>query len=273
MTAEHASAEHLRLLFTESFTVRDVAESLVSFDAAAPADEVGALMAERGFDAVGVRRNGRVAGCVARGDLGDGPCGRWMRPFSPAEVVDDTLGLPGAVRLFHAQMHEEDRPCGGPRLFVNVFGHVGGIVTLGDMQKPPVRMWLFGMVTMIEMGLTRLIARAFPGDGWRDQVSPARLAKAEELLAERKRRNQDLGLLDCLQFADKGQIVLRQEPLRREAGFRSRSKGEETVKELESLRNNLAHSQEIIPGDWPVIVKLTEYLDTVLAAPSAENQT
>ena len=91
-----------------------------------------------------------------------------------------------------------------PRLFVNVLGQVGGIVTKTDLQKPPVRMWLFGMITIIEMGLTRLIEDGLSRWAWRECLSEARLQKAEALLEERKRRNQDLDLLDCLQFSDRG---------------------------------------------------------------------
>ena len=37
------------------------------------------------------------------------------------------------------------------------------MVTRDDLQKPPARMWLFGMVTMIELRYTRLIADTVPG--------------------------------------------------------------------------------------------------------------
>ena len=58
-----------------------------------------------------------------------------------------------------------------------------------------------------------------------------------------------------------GRIVLRDEALRTRAGFVSRSRGEQTVTQLESLRNNLAHSQDIVGSNWDTIVKLTENLD------------
>ena len=181
---------------------------------------------------------------------------RLLCPFLEGDVVPNSAGFPELVMLLN------DRP----RLFVNVLGQVGGIVTKTDLQKPPVRMWLFGMITIIEMGLTRLIEAAYPDGSWRQCLSEGRLQKAETLLEERKRRNQDLDLLDCLQFSDRGQIVLRNEELRKQAGFVSRSRGEQTVKELEALRNNLAHSQDIIACDWDIIVKLTEYLESRLAS-------
>ena len=53
-----------------------------------------------------------------------------------------------------------------------------------------------------------------PGDSWKQYLSESRLQKAEALLEERKRRNQNLELIDCLQISDKGQIIARNEELR-----------------------------------------------------------
>jgi hypothetical protein len=98
-------------------------------------------------------------------------------------------------------------------------------------------------------------------------VSAGRIQKAEDLLAERTRRNQQISLLDCLQFADKGQIVARNEAIRGRTIFSSRRQIESTFKNLERLRNNLAHAQDIISGDWETIVTLSENLDRVLQGP------
>ncbi|MHC4403628.1 MAG: CBS domain-containing protein [Planctomycetota bacterium] len=255
MTVTKASHDHMRRLFTESFSVSDVAEPLVSFDADAPAADVRRLMAQNAYQVVGVRREGVMAGYVTREELDGGLCGDSLRVFDDAEVVFDSACLPTAVALLSER----------PRLFVITFGRVGGIVTRSDLQKPPVRMWLFGMVTIVEMGLLRLIEERFPSGGWEEHLSAGRLEKAQALLVERKRRNQELDLLDCLQFSDKGLITLKDELLRARVGYQSRRRGEETIKRLEALRNNLAHSQDIISSDWETIVGLSENLDAILA--------
>ena len=125
---------------------------------------------------------------------------------------------------------------------------------MSDLQKPPVRMWLFGMITLLEMRTTRLIELKCPGDSWKQYLSESRLQKAEALLEERKRRNQNLELIDCLQISDKGQIIARNEEIRRLTRMQSRRQTEQAIKMLESLRNNLAHSQDIISCDWETIV-------------------
>jgi len=251
MTTPIAASHRLRRVFLENFSAADIAEPLASFDADTPAADALAVMTRRNYKVAGIRREGTISGYVRLEELAGGTCGDAVRPFADGDVVPDSAGFPELVIWLN------DRP----RVFINVLGQVGGIVTKTDLQKPPVRMWLFGMITIIEMGLTRLIEAAYPDGSWRPCLSEGRLQKAETLREERKRRNQDVDLLDCLQFSDRGQIVLRNEELRDRAGFVSRSRGEQTVKELEALRNNLAHSQDIISCDWEIIVKLIEHLD------------
>jgi hypothetical protein len=251
MTTTTASQHHLRRVFIENFSAADIAEPLASFDASTSATDVLAVMTRRAYKVAGIRKDGTICGYVRQEELVQGVCGDVLHPFEEGDVVAESAGFPELV------MRLNDRQ----RLFLNVLGQVGGIITKTDLQKPPVRMWLFGMITIIEMGLTRLIEAAYPDGSWRQCLSEGRLQKAETLLEERKRRHQDLDLLDCLQFSDRGQIVLRSEELRKQAGFVSRSRGEQTVKELEALRNNLAHSQDIIACDWDIIVKLTGYME------------
>jgi hypothetical protein len=249
----NASAiESLRRIFMEGFVARDIAEPLVSFDACTPVAEVVELMDQRAFDVVGVRREGVVVGYVERDDLGRATCGERVRPIQPsisdaASLADVVLGLVDS-----------------PRLFVQVLGAVGGIITVSDLQKPPVRMWLFGMISLLEMRMTRLIELKCQGDSWSQYLSESRLQKAKDLLEERKRRNQSLDLIDCLQISDKGQIIARHEELRKITRMQSRRQTEQLIRMLESLRNNLAHSQDIISCDWETIVALCRDMQRVI---------
>ena len=67
--------DRIKRLFTETFTARDVAESLASFDAGAASEDVRDFMTASDFDVVGVRRGGYVAGYVEKGSLEHGACG------------------------------------------------------------------------------------------------------------------------------------------------------------------------------------------------------
>jgi len=84
------------------------------------------------------------------------------------------------------------------------------------------------------------------------------------LQAERQRRNQNPRLLDCLQFAYKAQITVSDNDLRQQIGFVSHHRGEEAIKSLEKLRNNLAHAQNIVSLDWETIVAISDNFETVI---------
>jgi len=257
-----SAVRSLRRVFDEGFAADDIAEPLVSFDASGSATEVRSFMEGRRFEVVGVRDQGLIVGYVKKSELADGPCSDFLHPFGDSQLILDSASLTDVVLGLRDT----------PRLFVLLLGQVGGIVTRSDLQKPPVRMWLFGMITLIEMRFARLIGQLCPEDGWKQFLSEARVQKAEELLAERIRRDQNLELLDCLQFADKGQIVARNQDIRRLTQFQSRRQLEQVVKQLERLRNNLAHTQDIISTDWETIVLLAENLDSVLAGPPGLRQ-
>lgn len=249
----------LQRVFQQGFTVQDLARPLISFDDSAPADQVRALMEGQGIELAGVRSQGIISGTVVFSDLASGRCGDFARPIGDAQVVADSLPL--APLILRLQDH--------PWLCVTACGQIAGIVGRSDLLQPPARMWLFGMVTLLEMRFDRMIQTYCPNDSWKTCLSAGRIQKAEILLEERLRRNQRLALADCLQFSDKTQIIARSENLRGLTRFDSRRQVEEVGKRLEKLRNNLAHSQDIIADDWDTVVALAENLESVLEGPPA----
>lgn len=249
-TSSSRIPESVRRIFTESFPARDVAEPLASFDHTAAAADVRDFMNTRNFDVVGIRNEGRVVGFVRKEALEEGACGRYLQKFADVPVRNDDAPLLQVLLELNR----------APFVFITMWGSVGGIVTRLDMLKPVVRMWLFGLVTMIEMRFTELIEKHCPADGWTKFLSDGRLRKSRYLLADRCKRNPSVGLLDCLQFADKGQIVARQEDIRNATVFTSRRQAEDTIKKLERLRNSLAHAQDMVTGDWEAIIRLCEFV-------------
>jgi hypothetical protein len=243
----------LKKVFQEGFVVHDIAEPLISFDGWSPVDRVRDFMVAGKYEVLGIRREGLVEGIVELDALEDGICQDCMRPFEPELVISESTPLADVVLRLKNQRY----------LFVSILGRIGGIVSRSDLEKPPVRMWLFGMVTLIEMRFSRMIDKLCPDGTWRQFLSDGRINKAEDLLAERRRRNQKLGLLDCLQFSDKGQIFARNSELRDLTQFKSRKQIEDAFKGVERLRNNLAHAQDI-HSDWDMIVLLAENLERVV---------
>jgi hypothetical protein len=148
--------------------------------------------------------------------------------------------------------------------FVSRDGKVEGVITRADIQKPIARMWLFGMITVVELFLTDHIRSLWPDESWKAFLSPSRLKAAQSLQSERLRRGQACTLLDCLQIGDKGKILLRNPEQLASFGFESKRAGETVMNELGSLRNNLAHAQDIVSNDWSQIVRLARRLEAMV---------
>jgi predicted transcriptional regulator len=250
-----SSLHDLRQVFDRSVSVRYIAEPFVSFDDQRSALEVSAFMEAKDFDLVGVRQNGTVVGYACRADLQDGMLEQYMRRFDNQLLLDDWSSMLTALQLLAKFTH----------VFVVMMGEVVGIIMKGDLQKAPVRMWLFGVISLLEMQFLRLIHAVYPEDTWKGLLSGCRLAKAEQLFQERQLRNEAIDLVDCLQFADKRTIILKSDVLRHDLGFSSKRKGEEFLKELEHLRDELAHAQDIITGHWPHLVKVVQEAEQFLA--------
>lgn len=235
--------------FGRYFRATDVAEPLRSFDAGREAEEVGAAL-----DApiAGVRIDGEVRGYLRRDELvGSGPISH--HPIAAGQLLDASIPLSEIVIAL--TRHD---PC-----FVTLLGQVVGYVSRQEMQKPVVRMWLFGLITLIELEITERVRTRWPDDAWTELLTKSRLAKARELQRERARRGTEIPLLDCLQLADKAGVFVREPEVLAALGFRTRGAAKRVIKDLQSLRNHLAHAQDIVSHDWTQIVRLARRLDAV----------
>ncbi len=244
----------MRRLFTEGFAAIDIAEPLYSVDGVREARVAAEWMDTSGLDIVGVRRNGAVVGYARRENLDSGACLDHIESFYENQILPETGNLADAILVLEKH----------PFCFVAMLGHVGAYVSLREVHKPPVRMWLFGMITILETYITRIVREKYPDDSWQQVVSAGRLQKARTLFEERQRRKERVELLDCLQFGEKGRILLNDDRIREDAGFGSIREGKQRLKEIESLRNNLAHSQDIVGSNWTVIVGLSRRLETIM---------
>lgn len=242
-------------LFAAAFTSADLAEPLASFDRAQGAEAVRAAMEEGHIPVAGAREGGRVQGYLLAEDLRGEEPELPLRTFRRDQVVEGGAPLADVIEVLTRCDH----------CFVEAFGEVAGVVTRSDVQKPVVRMWLFGVITMAEIAFTHRIRAVFPDGGWRALLSESRLKRAEELRRERERRGQTAALLDCLQLSDKGAILLNDEELFRLFEFPSQSAAQRVLRELESLRNHLAHAQDIVTHDWPAIVRLARHVAELAA--------
>lgn len=242
---------HIVRTFREAFTAGDIVEPLLSFDADKPGDVVARTMKSRQLGIAGIRVEGVLQGYAGLADLegsGTAPCGSRMQHITVDQMVDSGAPLIDVVGILARHDH----------CFVSMLDSVVGIIEREAVNKPVVRMWLFGVISLYEIGLVQLIDRFFPDESWQKVIAPARLEKAKELQRERERRNRHARLIDCLQFSDKAHVMIEHPEVMNALGLGSRRMAKQLVKDLESLRNHLAHAQDIVSHDWIQIIRIAQ---------------
>ena len=250
--------EDLRRIFERCITVRDIAEPFASFDSHRAWADVSPFMDARGYDVIGIRMDGLVEAYALREDVSGGRLGDHARAIEPELVLPDSSALLTAFEKLRTR----------PWVLVSIVGRVWGFVSAADLQKAPVRMWLFGLISLAEMHTLRLVRELFPGEEWiaSNLLAPPRMADARKLFEKRRRKGQETDLTDCLQLCDRATILKKQRGLFRELGFNSNAEAQHFFSHFEDLRNSLAHSQDILSNRWPALADIAIGLERFLHA-------
>lgn len=169
------SLADLHVSLDDSLMVRHIAVPLETCGVNDDGKVVRNRMEEKHFDVMGVLENGIIRGYVRQKSLGTGKCGSQCKSFGPSDIIASTTSLVELLPLLQTR----------PFVFILDRTKVNGLVTRADLEKSPVRMLLFGLVSLLEMYLLSMVRVYYPGDSFRDRLKPYRLAKAEGLLAAR----------------------------------------------------------------------------------------
>lgn len=250
------SIARLSHTFSRSLTAGDLARPLPSLDDNQPADHARELMARQSCLVLGVRSHGMLAGWVGKADLTGGLLSERVRAFEPGRVVDESASLGAVLSALAEDGH----------LFVRARGDVAWVITRGELQAPPLRMWLFGAVTVLEANMTWAIEALYPDESWAELISAGRLAKAATLRELRRQGGSECRLVDCLQIKDKADILMGKREHLELLGLGSRRETSRFVREIETLRNQLAHSQALEPVHLAAATRLAASIDSILSA-------
>lgn len=249
-----SSSRDFRDMFENSISVNTISEKLVCCNPMDDALKVRKSMDRADFDVLGVNENNQVSGYVDKTNLGAGHCKEYQNIFHPSQLIANSTPLIDILPI----MKENNW------IFVLEKNHVTSIVTRADLQKAPVRMLLFGLTTLLEMNMQRIIEFFYEPDAWQQYLWCDRLDIARTFLAKRQRRNEAISLLDCIQFCDKVHLVVRSEELCRKLAILDKPT-KQRLGAIENLRNRIAHAQDIVMGSsWEEVIDLTEFLGLLL---------
>jgi len=248
----------LRSLIDSGITARAILEPLRSCPAEESAADTARLLQQRDFDVAGVKRQpaGPVIGWVATESLKSGCVEDHLQPLTSDQLVSDATPLLTVMKVLRAR----------PYTFVLVGTEVAGIVTRADLNKPPIRVYMFSLISLLEMHLGFWVRVEYPDDSWHAQLPKKRLAAAAKVLEQRRRRKQNPFLAECLQFCDKRDLVIAKEELRTRLALGTKAGASRFLKRAEDLRNVLAHSQrDLADGtSWEQVINLIEWVEAVV---------
>jgi len=103
-----------------------------------------------------------------------------------------------------------------------------------------------------------------PPDWWLKCLPGGRKDGVERIYDYRRQRNEEIELANCMQICDKKKIVAVTEGLLKKTGFSTAKEWNSFMDELEPLRNNLAHANEIDTGSWPEKAELVLQIEDLI---------
>lgn len=252
-----STAADLRMLFEEAITARFIAADLDSCQIEDPCSVANGKMKKKGFDVLGVTKDDVVIGYIELNDAVSEPCRDFTKQICLADLVDESAPLMEVLRILADE----------PRVFVSCENSVDGIITWGDLQRAPVRMLLFGLVSLLEMQMLRLIIKLYPDGSWEQLLKPERVDMARDLHRQRREKREEIDLADCLQFCDKRDVLIQDDGLRERLSLCTRTSARRFLKQVEDLRDLLAHAQDLSTKmSWPKILGLASKTEKLIEA-------
>lgn len=239
----------LKKLFIDNITVRNIYEPLLCCPQDSSASSAKDALIARDFDVAGVKETeeGEVIGFIRTIELGEENVLDYVTKIEPRLLISDSTPI---SELFSILSEQEFS-------FVLSGNLISGIITRADINKPPVRIYLFGLLSLFEMHLNAWINHHFTNNSWTEKVPSRRMKKATNLYKIRKGNNQDLSLLECMQMCDKRNLLLIMPPFLEGFGFNG-DVFDSFVKDVEKVRNEIAHSQDSIISnvDWTRLIEI-----------------
>ena len=247
----------LKKIFIDNVTAKSIFEPLLCCPADSIAEHAKDALKIREFDVAGVKETegGEVIGYVVTDELANGELRKYVKAIDLELLISDSTAI---ADIFTALTNRDFA-------FVLYGKHIIGIITKADINKPPVRIYLFGMISLFEMHLNSWINHFYPDNIWEREISDSRIKAARDIYEKRKGNNQDLSLLECLQFCDKRDLLKKSDDFIKKFDI-SKKWFDTFVKQVEKIRNELAHSQNSIISniEWSVFVETVSHLEDFL---------
>lgn len=253
----------LKQIFIDNVTAKSIYEPLLCCPVDSDAYSVKEALKTRDFDVAGVKetREGPVTGYVVTQELGDSPFETYIKNFHFEYLISDSTPIAKIFAVLSKKNYA----------FVIYGNDITGIITKADVNKPPVRIYVFGIISLLEMHLNSWINHYYPDSSYVNEIDKARMEDAANIYKQRKGNNQELSLLECLQFCDKRDLLLNNADFIKTFNF-SKNNFDRFIKRAEKIRNELAHSQNSIISnmEWSKFIETIDLAEKFLISSDTE---
>lgn len=229
------NVQHTKLI-GRFFLASHIAVPFLSVNRLATKEAIQSLFNDHNFDVIGFKENGNVIGYLHKEKYDPNiNIQENVLNFPIEDVIAENKTLIDTLKLMEKK----------ERLFVMSSSGIDLLITKADLQKPPIRMLFFGLVTVLEYEMATQIREHHPNETWQELLTEGRLEKVRAIYNERLEKNLETDMIDCTQFADKRTIILADETIRTSLFYSSKNYAEKWLKKVEALRDDLAHAQSL----------------------------
>ena len=197
--------------------------------------DIATLFADfESFDHIPVCKGGSIIGVISRGN--EGNIEKHFQQLDESNLISAQEPLTRFIPLMATT----------PYRLVLQGGSIRGIVTWSDLLKLPVRLFVFSLVTHLEMLMSAIIRVKYPksqdDNEWLALLKSERQEKVKEKWQEATQENYALSFLEYTDFCDKRDIV------RKLGSFGERFK-KDFEKIEKKLRDPVAHAGDYAHND------------------------
>jgi len=217
----------LRQVFTVE-TIMTPRRDLLTGEQGTDLAPVCAEARRRQFDLLPITRDGRIVEVLR---VEDGA----REPLTDRWLVSRDTAIPDLLQILLES--------GRPGFLVFQRQEVVGLVTPADLNKLPVRVYLYFLIGEVELALTLQIRSHFATvpEQALQMLSAKRRRELEAQIADLTEQNIGVDPVQLLRLSDVINIAAKHEPLRSQLGFSSRRAVEKALGGLNDLRNRTMH--------------------------------
>jgi len=233
-------------LFEENLTVNHIASKLICWNIKTETKEDAfKKMEDKNLDLLPIYENGQITEYITKNKV--------RKKIEISDIVSDSTPLTHILHFFR------ENPI--KKLFILRENKLESIVTIGDLQKGPFLLLIFGLMINFEILCHELINDYYDSE-WENSLNPDILEEITKDFIELKEKGEDIDKLYCTSLSQKINLILRMSDINIDLeDFKElKSKLEKIGHRIIRLRNNLVHIKRIKTEfkDWKDIIEVIE---------------